>query len=110
MSNLSQFSYSKTAPRITRMAVSNWVTRTSAADNAWLGIAWNGTVFAAVSNDGVSRVMTSPDGITWTSRSAAAANQWNAIAWNGTVFAAVSDTGTGDRVMTSPDGSGRYIS
>tara|TARA_R110000751_G_scaffold2080_1_gene11235 strand:- start:2262 stop:2720 length:459 start_codon:yes stop_codon:yes gene_type:complete len=82
-----------------------WTIRTSAADNSWVGISWNGTVFAAVANSGTgNRVMTSPDGTTWTSRTSAADNEWRSIAWNGTVFAAVAKTGTGNRVMTSPDG------
>jgi hypothetical protein len=43
---------------------------------------------------------------TWTSRVSAADNTWFALAWSPqlSLFAAVSDTGTGNRVMTSPDG------
>ena len=82
-----------------------WTLRTSAADNYWTAIAWNGRVFAAVAQSGTgNRVMTSPDGITWTIRTSAADNSWTGIAWNGTVFAAVAASGTGNRVMTSPDG------
>ena len=43
-------------------------------------------------------------GVAWTSRTSAADLSWRAIAWNGTVFAAVASSGTGNRVMTSPDG------
>ena len=31
-------------------------------------------------------------------------NNWTSVAWNGALFVAVSSTGTGNRVMTSPDG------
>jgi hypothetical protein len=42
----------------------------------------------------------------WTIRTSAADNNWRAIAWSPELglFAAVADTGTGNRVMTSPDG------
>jgi hypothetical protein len=38
----------------------NWTSQTSAADNAWNGIAWAPKLglFAAVSSDGTNRVMT----------------------------------------------------
>jgi len=88
---------------IAKLQVSNWATRTSATDNGWNSIAWNGTVFAAVAGNGAVgvNVMTSPDGTTWTSRTSASAENWFGIAWSGTVFAAVAASGA---VMTSPDG------
>lgn len=58
----------------------------------WKAIAWNGTVYAAVGNNGTTS-MTSTDGITWTSRTIDAGN-WNSIAWNGTYFVAVGNNGT----------------
>ena len=87
----------------------DWISRTSAADNDWKGIAWapSLSLFAAVAASGAgNRVMTSPDGITWTSRTSAADNSWNGIAWAPSLklFSAVSATGAGNRVMTSPDG------
>jgi hypothetical protein len=50
--------------------------------------------------------MTSSNGINWTLRTAAAANEWFSIVWSAelSIFVAVSRTGTGNRVMTSPDG------
>jgi hypothetical protein len=75
-----------------------WTSRTSASDSDWRGVAWNGTVFAAVAYGG--QVMTSPDGITWTSRTGTAGSGWTAIAWNGTVFCAI----RAGISMTSPDG------
>jgi hypothetical protein len=87
--------------------VTTWAARAAAQANAWLAIAWSPElgIFAAVSQDGTNRVMTSPDGITWTARAAAEANIWDAIAWSPELglFAAVSSNGT-NRVMTSPDG------
>jgi hypothetical protein len=86
----------------TRVTATKWNLRTTNSTQIWNGIAWNGTVFAAVAESGTgNRVMTSPDGITWTSRTSASDSNWTAIAWNGTVFAAVGESGA---VMTSPDG------
>jgi hypothetical protein len=43
---------------------------------------------------------------TWTVRTAAANNNWRSICWSAElgIFVAVSDDGSGNRVMTSPDG------
>ena len=41
---------------------------------------------------------------TWTSRAPAADNQWTYVAYGNGLFVAVADSGTGNRVMTSPDG------
>jgi hypothetical protein len=53
-------------------------------------------------------VMTSPDGVAWTSQASAADNGWYGVTWGGPSgqqkFVAVAVTGTGNRVMTSPDG------
>lgn len=42
----------------------------------------------------------------WTSRTSAADNSWRSVVWAAAleIFAAVSENGTGNRVMTSPDG------
>jgi hypothetical protein len=42
--------------------------------------------------------------VTWTSRTSAADNNWRSVAYGAGLFVAVSSTGTGNRVMTSPDG------
>jgi len=86
-----------------------WVSRSSAADNAWRGVAWSPELglFVAVGDSGTgNRVMTSPDGITWTIRTSAADNAWQGVAWSSglRLFVAVGSSGTGNRVMTSPDG------
>ena len=86
--------------------LSRWTTRTSAADNNWLGVTWSPELglFCAVASSGTGdRVMTSPDGIVWTSRTSAADNTWYAVTWSPELglFCAVSASGTGNRVMTS---------
>ena len=43
-------------------------------------------------------------GTTWTNRTSAADNSWTSVTYGNGLFVAVSSTGTGDRVMTSPDG------
>ena len=43
-------------------------------------------------------------GTTWTSRTSAANNYWRSVTYGNGLFVAVSNNGTGNRVMTSPDG------
>lgn len=43
-------------------------------------------------------------GASWTVRTSAADNNWYAVAYGNGLFVAVGITGTGNRVMTSPDG------
>lgn len=40
----------------------------------------------------------------WESQASAADNNWRAVTYGGGLFVAVASSGTGDRVMTSPDG------
>ncbi|MBU3691154.1 MAG: arabinan endo-1,5-alpha-L-arabinosidase [Solirubrobacterales bacterium] len=95
----------------------NWTSRTPAANNDWLEVAWGGPAgqekFVAVAVSGSSdRVMTSPDGINWTARTSASNNNWLSVIWGGPAgqekFVAVAGdggaAGSGNRVMTSPDG------
>lgn len=82
---------------------SAWASRTSAADNTWLGIAYGNNTFAAVSETGANRVMTSPDGITWTSRSASAASAWSCVCFGNNTFVALATSGV-TQCMTSNDG------
>ena len=85
--------------------LSAFVSRTSAADNAWYSVCYGNGLFVAVANTGTdNRVMTSPDGITWTIRTSAADNQWLSVCYGNGLFVAVAGSGTGNRVMTSPDG------
>lgn len=74
-----------------------WTSRTIPAGN-YYGLAWDGSVFAAVGY--ASKAATSPDGITWTSRTIPAGD-YNDVAWSGSVFAAVGDA---SKVATSSDG------
>jgi hypothetical protein len=83
----------------------NWLSRTSAENNAWYSVTYGNGLFVAVANNGIgNRVMTSPDGITWTSRTSAADNSWKSVTYGNGLFVAVAQSGTGNRVMTSPDG------
>jgi hypothetical protein len=83
----------------------NWTSRTSAADNSWVGLTYGNGTFVAVAQSGTgNRVMTSPDGITWTLRTSAADNLWVGLTYGNGTFVAVAASGTGNRVMTSPDG------
>jgi hypothetical protein len=43
-------------------------------------------------------------GVNWTQRTSAANNDWTSVTYGNGLFVAVTSTGTGDRVMTSPDG------
>lgn len=89
-------------------AVSTWITRTSAADNLWLNVCWAPEIslFVAVAENGINKIMTSPDGVVWTGRTAATTNNWISVCWSPELllFVAVGFTGIGNRVMTSPDG------
>ena len=40
----------------------------------------------------------------WTSRTAAADSDWSSVTYGNGLFVAVANSGTGNRVMTSPDG------
>jgi hypothetical protein len=106
-----KINYHKSANVFERNYVTNnnWISRSSAVDNIWEGVAWSPELglFVAIAYTGSGdRVMTSPDGINWTIRSSAADNNWNDIAWSSELglFAAVAGSGSGDRVMTSTDG------
>src|SRR3990167_3834678 len=82
-----------------------WSDGSPAASNDWTDVAWSSElgIFAAVSSNGPSNVMTSPDGITWTSRTPASNTTWNGIVWSPelSMFAAVAKS---SEIMTSADG------
>ena len=42
--------------------------------------------------------------VEWTSRTSVADNQWSSVAYGNGLFVAVAQSGSGNRVMTSPDG------
>ena len=57
---------------------------------AWESIAWNGSVFCAVSSNDDGRISaTSTDGITWTQTTMPVYCTLSSIAWNGSVFCTV---------------------
>src|SRR5688572_11845637 len=77
---------------------SNWISRTSAADNTWNSVTYGNGLFVAVASSGTgNRVMTSPDGITWTARTSAADNNWTSVTYGNGLFVAVANSGTGNR-------------
>ena len=69
----------------------------------WSDVAWNGTVFCAISSGGTAAA-TSPTGSTWTAVTLPASDSWAFIAWNGTVFCVTSNASPG-RTMVSETGS-----
>lgn len=79
-----------------------WLQQSIPSGYVFGDLAWNGSVFAAVTSDASGIAATSPDGITWTQQSMPA-GFFLAVAWNGSVFAAVTDDGSG-MAATSPDG------
>lgn len=88
-----------------------WTRRTSPADNNWHSVCWSTerNLFVAVSAvsdaEPTKRCMTSSDGINWALQTTPE-RQWRSVTWAAEIglFVAVADNGTGDRVMTSPDG------
>jgi hypothetical protein len=55
------------ATAITSPNGETWTSRTIPIGN-YVSIAWNGTVFVALSQATTAKAITSPDGITWTNR------------------------------------------
>jgi hypothetical protein len=97
----------------------NWDIRTSAGDHDWQSVTYGNGIFVAVSQTAGTgnQIMTSPDGATWTIRTSSIDRQWQSVTFGnglfvavansgtGNTFVAVSQTaGTGNQVMTSPDG------
>ena len=68
----------------------------------------NGAVYSRAAYPTLrATIGTVPDGAgTWTARTSAADNGWFSVCWSSelSLFCAVSTSGTGNRVMTSPDG------
>jgi len=64
-----------------------WTSRTSAADNSWLGVTYGNGLFVAVSEGGANRIQTSDDGgVTWLSVSTPINNQWSAVTFGNNTF------------------------
>ena len=102
---------SPTPPPITAAIQSSTM---SAANHAWNSVAYSPALelFVAVSEDslalGNSHVMTSVDGVTWVVVAGMTPTNrvWTSVCWSSdlALFVAVASDGTGNRVMTSPDG------
>jgi hypothetical protein len=95
----------------------NWASGTTAgvAGYQWHGLTYGNGLFVSTAFAGTagSRVMTSPDGLNWTIRTTPADILWYGVGYGipstgpfsgKGLFVAVSYNGTGNRVMTSPDG------
>jgi alpha-tubulin suppressor-like RCC1 family protein len=82
----------------------NWSINTS----AWSSVCWSPqlNLFAAVANNGNTRVMISNNGIDWTIQKAAVNNNWTSVCWSPelNLFAAVANSGTTHRIMYSSNG------
>jgi len=90
---------------ITSTNGSSWTQRTVQNESAWYDIAYNGTVFCAVSSS-ANRAMTSPDGATWTTRSIGS-ESWSAVSYGNGLFVAVPGLNSQARpwFATSTDGA-----
>ena len=63
-----------------------------------------GVVLVVAVVAGASAASAEVAGIDWTSRTSAADNDWYSVTYGNGLFVAVAGSGTGNRVMTSPDG------
>lgn len=79
----------------------NNITSTTPDSIAWRSVTYGNGRFVAVGDSG--NYMYSTDSSTWTT-GVLTSNNWYAITYGNGLFVATSITGTGNRVMTSPDG------
>lgn len=77
----------------------SYLPQTSGTSQNLFGVAYSGSLYAAVGANGV--ILTSPDGATWTARTSHTHNNLAGVAWCTAQFVAVGNSGTID---TSPDG------
>ncbi len=72
---------------------------------------WSGNLFVGVGSGSSNVIVSSPNGSTWTDQTTVSRNlydkNWTSLAWSPSLnlYCAVASTGTGYRVMTSPDGT-----
>lgn len=88
-------------------AAATWTSRASAADSNWRSITYGAGRFVAVASGSSNQIMYSADAINWTAVTLGGVTfnrMWNGICFGNGLFVAVALSGTGDRVMTSPDG------
>ena len=72
----------------------------------WVDVAWNGTVFCAITSNSDIGAISSDGGTTWSSVTLPSSQQWISIAWNGSLFCIVAlNFPSGSTIAaTSPDG------
>lgn len=81
-----------------------YATTTPPSGGVFGRMAWNGSVFCAVSQSSVSYCLTSPDGVTWTAQTMPETNAWADIASNGSIFVALVLDWHVNYCYSSPDG------
>ncbi len=88
-----------------------WGTVSVPITSNWSSVCWSPDLSIAVAISSVSgagsKVVTSSNGGSWIARTITQSNgSWNSVVWSSelSLFVAVSSAGTGNRIMTSPDG------
>ena len=81
-----------------------YATTTPPSGGVFGRMAWNGSVFCAVSQSSKSYCLTSPDGVTWTAQTMPETNAWADIASNGSIFVALVMDWHVNYCYSSPDG------
>ena len=84
-----------------------WADPASVPQQAWMGAAYGGGKYVAVSNSGTNRVMYSDDAINWTAipfPDGGDDNEWRSVTYGNGRFVAVAYYGPGPRIAYSDDG------
>ena len=77
---------------------------TNPTSGVWNGIATNNTIWVAVGNAGVVMTTTVGNEANWTAQTSHNTLNWTCVTYGDGYFVALSSSGSGNRVMTSPDG------
>ena len=80
---------------------------TATLTTSGLDVAWNVSANALIVTSSAQTVVQTAVGASygaWTSRTSAADNSWYSVCYGNGLYVAVAGSGTGNRVMTSPDG------
>lgn len=78
----------------------NWVVQTSGTNTPLRGVAWSGSLFVVVGENGLIR--TSPDAVTWSAATSGTTQTLIDVLWTGTQFVCVGAAGT---ILTSTNGT-----
>lgn len=81
-------------------AQSSWVEQTTGTNKTLRGIAFDGTSFVCVADDGI--IITSTDGVTWNTSSSGTTTNLRSVTFSPTLWVAAGESGT---IVTSPDGT-----